>query len=130
MEVLLGLPVDGRVPVTGRSDLDWVEWCERLLGSAPPAAQRSRGKVSIRWLRQNFAGQVAIGDSAIIVAQQARGYLLQLLGGTIFADSSGAHVNLMYLRLLEDFAIAGRASRRIHPHGSPLIGWYVNFITS
>lgn len=177
VEVLLGLPVDGR-PVTGRFDLDWVEWCERLLGSAPPAAQRSRGKVSIRWLRQNFTGQIAIGDSAIVIAQQARGYLLQLLGGTIFADRSGVHVNLMYLPLLEDFAIAGqyswgsaafavlynnlchgsttgsknvggafillqvwawerfpnlaagRASRRIHPHGSPLIGWYVNFIIS
>lgn len=112
VEVLLGLPVDGR-PVTGRFDLDWVEWCERLLGSAPPAeqaAQRSRGKVSIRWLRQNFTGQVAIGDSAIVVVQQVRGYLLQLLGGTIFADRSEAHVNLMYLPLLEDFAIAGQYS--------------------
>ena len=38
VEVLLGLPIDGR-PVTGSTDIAWMRFCEEMLGCRPPEGQ-------------------------------------------------------------------------------------------
>ncbi|KAE9445634.1 hypothetical protein C3L33_22470, partial [Rhododendron williamsianum] len=39
------------------------------------------------------------------VRRQARGYILQLIGGILLPDHSRSHVHLAYLTLLEDFTV-------------------------
>lgn len=109
-EVILGLPVQGRA-VTGNSDLGNVELlCQNLLGATPEDFDKKGQKVKISWLRDRFTGQVDDRAPIEVVKQQARGLLLLLLGGTIFADHTGRFVNLCWLKLLEDFKVAGQYS--------------------
>ncbi|XP_058218437.1 serine/threonine-protein phosphatase 7 long form homolog [Rhododendron vialii] len=109
IEILLGIPVDGR-PVTGTTLIDPDDLCLRLLGEAPGKHDKKGGKVKLKWLRDRFNGIVEDGATAEVVARQARGYLLLLLGGTIFADFTGGCVHLSYLQLLENFDVAGEYS--------------------
>uniref|UniRef100_A0A2N9H4W6 Aminotransferase-like plant mobile domain-containing protein n=1 Tax=Fagus sylvatica TaxID=28930 RepID=A0A2N9H4W6_FAGSY len=46
----------------------------------------------------------------VTVERYARMYILQLMGGSIFADKSQDKVHLMFLTLLEDFDVAGKYS--------------------
>ncbi|KAH7854000.1 hypothetical protein Vadar_008969 [Vaccinium darrowii] len=55
-----------------------------------------------------FDGQIKEGGGEEVVKQKARGFLVRMLGGTIFADHTGTLVNLCWLPLLEDFEKAGR----------------------
>ncbi|KAH7859330.1 hypothetical protein Vadar_034771 [Vaccinium darrowii] len=99
------------------------------------------GKVKFKWLRDRFTGQVEEGAEQEIVERQARGYILLLLGETIFADHTRGYVHLAYLQLLENFDVAGeyswgsaaltnlyhnlchgRLGKRAPKPGSPLIG--------
>ncbi|KAI8567243.1 hypothetical protein RHMOL_Rhmol02G0105800 [Rhododendron molle] len=109
VEILLGIPVDGR-PVTGTTLIDHDDLFLRLLGEAPGERDKKGGKVKLKWLRDRFNGIVEDGAAAEVVARQARGYLLLLLGGTIFADFTGGFVHLSYLQLLENFDVAGEYS--------------------
>uniref|UniRef100_A0A2N9EQQ3 Aminotransferase-like plant mobile domain-containing protein n=1 Tax=Fagus sylvatica TaxID=28930 RepID=A0A2N9EQQ3_FAGSY len=54
----------------------------------------------------------------VTVQQYTRAYILELLGGSYFADKSGEKVHLMFLPMLEDFDAAGRYS-----WGSAVLGW-------
>ncbi|KAH7842642.1 hypothetical protein Vadar_007634 [Vaccinium darrowii] len=111
VEVILGLPVEGEA-VTESTDLKDIEQlCMRLLGKAPSKNNNDlQGqKVTMKWLGQ-FDGQIEEGDGEEVIKQKARGFLLRMLGGTIFADHTGTLVNLCWLPLLEDFEKAGRYS--------------------
>ncbi|KAG5565189.1 hypothetical protein RHGRI_001178 [Rhododendron griersonianum] len=109
VEILLGIPVDGR-PVTGTTLFNPDDLCLRLLGEAPGERDKKGGKVKLKWLRDRFNGIIEDGAAAEVVARQARGYLLLLLGGTSFADFTGGCVHLSYLQLLENFDVAGEYS--------------------
>uniref|UniRef100_A0A2N9IZZ8 Aminotransferase-like plant mobile domain-containing protein n=1 Tax=Fagus sylvatica TaxID=28930 RepID=A0A2N9IZZ8_FAGSY len=52
------------------------------------------------------------------VLPYTRAYILELLGGSYFADKSGEKVHLMFLPMLEDFDAAGRYS-----WGSAVLAW-------
>uniref|UniRef100_A0A2N9EEU1 Aminotransferase-like plant mobile domain-containing protein n=1 Tax=Fagus sylvatica TaxID=28930 RepID=A0A2N9EEU1_FAGSY len=54
----------------------------------------------------------------VTVQQYTRAYILELLGGSYFADKSGEKVHLMFLPMLEDFDAAGRYS-----WGSVVLAW-------
>ena len=54
------------------------------------------------WLRENFTGQLAEEHTQEDARRQARGYILQLIGGMMAPDHSGNMVHSCYLRLLED----------------------------
>jgi hypothetical protein len=54
----------------------------------------------------------------VTVQQYTRAYILELLGGSYFADKSGEKVHLMFLPMLEDFDAAGRYS-----WGSAVLAW-------
>lgn len=105
VEVLLGLPIDGE-PIIGSTNEDWDLLCQRLLGIVPEdKVDRKGGKVTMTWLREHFKGHLAAGYTEENVQQQARGYILQLIGGVLMSDHSGSQVHLAYLTLLEDFTI-------------------------
>ncbi|XP_058203819.1 serine/threonine-protein phosphatase 7 long form homolog [Rhododendron vialii] len=89
VEVLLGIPVDGK-PMTGNTNLKPNDLCKHLLGEQPTEESDINGmKVKASWLSDRFTGQVEEGADPEVVARQARGYLLLLMGETIFADHSG-----------------------------------------
>ncbi|XP_058192020.1 serine/threonine-protein phosphatase 7 long form homolog [Rhododendron vialii] len=105
VEVLLGLPVDGE-PIIGTTNEDWGPLCQRLLGIEPVnKVDRKGGKVKMSWLREHFNGHLVAGYTEENVQQQARGYILQLIGGVLMSDHSGSQVHLAYLTLLEDLTI-------------------------
>ena len=46
----------------------------------------------------------------VVVQRYVRSYILQLIGGSLFADKSNSLVHLMYLPLLSDLQTAGQYS--------------------
>jgi hypothetical protein len=108
VSIQLGLPVDG-LPVTRLIDSKWRELCIRLLGVDPYSPQLSGSRLSLNWLAQQFPPLAADADD-VTVEKYAWMYILQLMGGSIFADKSQDKVHLMFLTLLEDFDVAGKYS--------------------
>ncbi|KAG5524036.1 hypothetical protein RHGRI_030894 [Rhododendron griersonianum] len=108
VEVLLGVPVDGE-PVVGTilKKKDWNGLCERLLGAVPNETRKEikGGKISLTWLRARFRGHLKPGYMDENIQQQARGYILQLIGGILMPDYSGSYVHLCYLTLLDDLPV-------------------------
>ncbi|KAK9125247.1 hypothetical protein Scep_014093 [Stephania cephalantha] len=108
VQVILGLPVDG-LPITGRVEQDYDAFCLTLLGFPFPENNKTEGRIQIqqfsRWFPNlpNNAGDVE-------VQRYARAYILQLLGGTLFADKSNNLVHITYLQFLKDFEAAGKYS--------------------
>ncbi|KAH7848655.1 hypothetical protein Vadar_005780 [Vaccinium darrowii] len=94
VEVILGLPVDGDAVTGTFSATDVEALCTRLLGQVLRDKTERKGQ------------------------KKARGFIMRLLGGTIFADHSGTLVHLGWLKLLDDFDAAGRKS-----WGSAALGW-------
>ncbi|KAH7846134.1 hypothetical protein Vadar_010370 [Vaccinium darrowii] len=102
VEVILGIPIDG-LPVVGSTEQNWDKLCEELLGLIPEAkVSRTGGKVKLSWLRAHFTGHLEAGYLEEQVRQQARGYILLLIGGMLIPDGSGGSVHLCYLSLLRD----------------------------
>ncbi|KAF7151247.1 hypothetical protein RHSIM_Rhsim02G0127300 [Rhododendron simsii] len=139
VEILLRVPVDGEA-VIGRvlQKNEWGPLCNRLLGVVSQEKLHITGvKVLMPWLREHFTGQLPIGYTDEDVRRQARGYILQLIGGILMLDHSGSHVHLACLTLLEDFTLAwvrfpyvalGRKGWHRHPPGSPLgARWHNHF---
>uniref|UniRef100_A0A2N9EHH7 Aminotransferase-like plant mobile domain-containing protein n=1 Tax=Fagus sylvatica TaxID=28930 RepID=A0A2N9EHH7_FAGSY len=116
VEVMLGLPVDGEVLV-GSTELNWSGLCLQLLGVSPPPNKLDGSRLNMKWLQDTFA---VLPDDAneVTVQQYTRAYILELLGGSYFADKSGEKVHLMFLPMLEDFDAAGRYS-----WGSAVLAW-------
>uniref|UniRef100_A0A2N9EDD0 Aminotransferase-like plant mobile domain-containing protein n=1 Tax=Fagus sylvatica TaxID=28930 RepID=A0A2N9EDD0_FAGSY len=114
VEVMLGLPVDGEVLV-GSTELNWSELCLQLLGVSPPPNKLDGSRLNMKWLQDTF-GVLPDDANEVTVQQYTRAYILELLGGSYFADKSGEKVHLMFLPMLEDFDAAGR-----FPHISPAI---------
>uniref|UniRef100_A0A2N9G3G5 Aminotransferase-like plant mobile domain-containing protein n=1 Tax=Fagus sylvatica TaxID=28930 RepID=A0A2N9G3G5_FAGSY len=120
VEVILGLPVDGEVLV-GSTELNWSELCLQLLGVSPPPNKLDGSRLNMKWLQDTF-GVLPDDANEVTVQQYIRAYILELLGGSYFADKSGEKVHLMFLPMLEDFDAAGTlwAWSRF-PHISPAI---------
>uniref|UniRef100_A0A2N9GDJ3 Aminotransferase-like plant mobile domain-containing protein n=1 Tax=Fagus sylvatica TaxID=28930 RepID=A0A2N9GDJ3_FAGSY len=128
VEVMLGLPVDGEVLV-GSTELNWSGLCLQLLGVSPPPNKLDGSRLNMKWLQDTF-GVLPDDANEVTVQQYTRAYILELLGGSYFADKSGEKVHLMFLPMLEDFDAAGRYSwdsavlawlYREFPHISPAI---------
>ncbi|XP_058224483.1 protein MAIN-LIKE 1-like [Rhododendron vialii] len=110
VEVLLGIPVEGKA-VTRNKNLKPHDLCKHLLGENTTEESDINGiKVKASLLSDRFTGQVEEGADPEVVACQARGYLLLLMGETIFADHSGGYVHLANLERLENFDEAGTYS--------------------
>uniref|UniRef100_A0A2N9GC63 Aminotransferase-like plant mobile domain-containing protein n=1 Tax=Fagus sylvatica TaxID=28930 RepID=A0A2N9GC63_FAGSY len=116
VEVILGLPVDGEVLV-GSTELNWSELCLQLLGVSPPPNKLDGSRLNMKWLQDTF-GVLPDDANEVTVQQYIRAYILELLGGSYFADKSGEKVHLMFLPMLEDFDAAERYS-----WGSAVLGW-------
>ncbi|KAL7212054.1 hypothetical protein ACSBR2_014838 [Camellia fascicularis] len=94
VNILFGLRVDGKV-ITGNTSYDWLVVCNRLT-----------------------YGNLPIDVDDVIVQRYARAFILQLLGCSIFAGKFGSTMQLMFLRLLEDFDVVGEYS-----WGSAALAW-------
>ena len=101
--VQLGLPVDGE-PVVGSLLYDWKVLCEDYLGVRPPEMKGQR--LSLPWLAEQFTELPPDAD-VVSVQRYARAYIMQLIGGFLFADKSNTLVHCMFLPLLINFDQAG-----------------------
>ena len=111
--VMLGLPVDGQ-PVVGSTNINWHILCGKLLGRTPRPIKLKGARLSMPWLNDVFG----VLPDDVTVQQYARAYILEMIGGSIFADKSGNRVHLQWLGLLRDFDIAGSYS-----WGSTTLAW-------
>uniref|UniRef100_A0A2N9F283 Aminotransferase-like plant mobile domain-containing protein n=1 Tax=Fagus sylvatica TaxID=28930 RepID=A0A2N9F283_FAGSY len=116
MEVMLGLPVDGR-PVIRSTILKWPELCGELLGVIPPPEKLVGCRLNMTWLSETF-GVLPDNADEVTVQRYARAYILEMLGGSVFADTSGDLVHLLWLMFLDDFDTAGEYS-----WGSAALAW-------
>jgi hypothetical protein len=69
------------------------------------------------WLSEQF-GVLPDDANEVIVQWYARAYILEMLGGSVFADTSVDKVHLIWLKFLEDFDTAGEYS-----WGSVALAW-------
>uniref|UniRef100_A0A2N9H7H7 Aminotransferase-like plant mobile domain-containing protein n=1 Tax=Fagus sylvatica TaxID=28930 RepID=A0A2N9H7H7_FAGSY len=88
-----------------------------LLGVSPPPNKLDGSRLNMKWLQDTF-GVLPDDANEVTVQQYTRAYILELLGGSYFADKSGEKVHLMFLPMLEDFDAAGRYS-----WGSAVLAW-------
>jgi len=101
VEVLLGLPVEGRPVTCATRHIIWIDLCARLLGKVPPPGKIRGGRLKSSWLRNEFNIIPADADQATL-DQYARAYILMLITGCLFSDHSGSLVHLAFLALLEN----------------------------
>ncbi|KAK9110075.1 hypothetical protein Sjap_018135 [Stephania japonica] len=86
VEIQLGLPING-MPVTGSTYVDYPTVCERLLGARPEPLDLSGNRVLVSWLEQNVPS-IEDDNNEEMVRRYVRSYILQLIGGCVFADMS------------------------------------------
>ncbi|XP_073107638.1 serine/threonine-protein phosphatase 7 long form homolog isoform X2 [Elaeis guineensis] len=106
--IQLGLPVDG-LPVIGSTQHNWQQVCLELLGVAPPPDKLKGSRLSMVWLEEQF-NELSPDADDIVIQRYARAYILQLMGGCLFADKSNNLMHIMFLPLLEDLDSAGHYS--------------------
>lgn len=106
--IQLGLPVDG-LPVTGTTAIDWRQLCHDLLGVVPPQDRLHGSRISPSWLAEQFH-ELPHDAEEIVIQRYARAYILQLMGGCLFMDTTGKAMHLMFLPLLANFETAGHYS--------------------
>ncbi|KAH7859964.1 hypothetical protein Vadar_007581 [Vaccinium darrowii] len=110
VEIITGLPVDGR-PIIGRTDLNWEQIVQDLLGlSLENAVGRRGNKLTLQWLQQHFNGEVEETDTQVQIEQKAHGYIMQLIGVVLVPDQSSSRVHLCYLKLLRGLRVDGQYS--------------------
>ena len=68
----------------------------------PPPSQIRGSSISARWLCEQFS-YPPTGVDDVILQRYARAFILALLGGALFANKTGTHVQLCYLPLLRNF---------------------------
>ena len=84
--IQLGLPIDG-LPVTGSTRHDGSQVCADLLGVVPPPTRFRGSRLSLVWLGEQFS-ELPVDADDLAIRRYARAYILQLLGGCLFADKS------------------------------------------
>uniref|UniRef100_A0A9I9E2J8 Aminotransferase-like plant mobile domain-containing protein n=1 Tax=Cucumis melo TaxID=3656 RepID=A0A9I9E2J8_CUCME len=80
----LGLPVDGE-PLTGSLRYNWMLICNDYLGVVPSDMKGQR--LSLPWLAEQFE-ELPLDANIVSVQRYARAYIMQLIGGFLFADKS------------------------------------------
>ncbi|KAL6317488.1 hypothetical protein AAG906_030241 [Vitis piasezkii] len=88
----LGLPIDG-VVVSGSTCLDWKEVCATLLGVVPEDRYISGQRLHLTWLTEHFPS-LAPDIDVEYVRCYARAFILQFIGGFLFADKSNNKIHL------------------------------------
>ena len=114
--VLVGLPIDGDA-IIGHTHMDWRRICHDLLGGTPGDRDIDGQRLHLNWLLDKFSTLPPDADEESIRCY-CRAYILQLIGGCLFADKSNSKVHLMFLPFLKDFDTAGTYS-----WGSACLAW-------
>ena len=84
MSYQLGLQVDG-LSVTRFTSSRLRELCIQLLGVDPPSSALNGSHLSLNWFVQQFP-PLAADVNDVMVERCAQMYILQLMGGSIYAD--------------------------------------------
>ncbi|KAL5158270.1 Serine/threonine-protein phosphatase 7 long form [Glycine soja] len=86
-----------------KTNLDWAELCEELLGVRPQEGELQGSLVKLSWLAHHFS-EINIHDGNIEQLQRfTRAWILRFIGGVLFVDKSSSKVSLRYLQFLRDF---------------------------
>ena len=91
--------------------------CATLLGVLPEDKDISEQRLRLTWLTEHFPSLAPDADVEFMQCY-ARAFILQFIGGFLFADKSNNMVHLMFLSLLEDFGVIGTYS-----WGSACLAW-------
>ncbi|XP_019433550.1 PREDICTED: serine/threonine-protein phosphatase 7 long form homolog [Lupinus angustifolius] len=98
----LGLPING-AHVTSITSGNWEMICHNLLGAIPTDKQIMGQRIQMSWLDSAFVVLPQDVDD-VVIEQQARAFILRMIGVFLMLDTSGSRVHLMYLPLLEDLS--------------------------
>ncbi|KAI0497075.1 hypothetical protein KFK09_023403 [Dendrobium nobile] len=126
VQLILGIRIDG-APIIGSSVVGdglrwdtWIECCNELLGShADPNVtyhdpddndvevifrmghSQAYSIIPLRWLRWTFYRESYEDLPRHVFLQHVRAYIMYMLGCYLLPDTSGSHVHMQYLPLLE-----------------------------
>ncbi|KAK4385875.1 hypothetical protein Sango_2711500 [Sesamum angolense] len=106
----MGTPIDGE-PVSGtdleRTSVQWQEYCMQYIGFAPEEGALKGSRLQVKAIIHHISRVHITPDTPhLTVVQYARAVALLLLGGTMYPDSLGNLVSLLYLAKLEDIVAA------------------------
>ena len=104
IEVMLGIPVD-RLPVTGKTDMNWCLLYRELLGHQPPPLIPNMSilvgaRIRYKWFDAWFVIPSTADAGDEVVQQHAHYHLLVWIGALLFLDKSADRVSLMPLQFL------------------------------
>ncbi|TYK21956.1 serine/threonine-protein phosphatase 7 long form-like protein [Cucumis melo var. makuwa] len=99
----LRLPVD-REPLIGSLRYNWKVICKDILGVVPSDMKGQR--LSLLWLAEQFE-ELPSDVDVVSVQGYARAYIIQLIGGFLFAYKSNTLVHCMFLKFVFDFNQVG-----------------------
>ena len=91
--------------------------CATLLGVVLGDRDISGQRLRLTWLIEHFPSLPPDADVESVRCY-ARAFILQLIGGFLFADKSNNRVHLMFLPLLEDLGVTDTYS-----WGSACLAW-------
>ncbi|XP_008444031.1 serine/threonine-protein phosphatase 7 long form homolog [Cucumis melo] len=101
--VQLRLPVD-REPLIGSLRYNLKVICKDILGVVPSDMKGQR--LSLLWLAEQFE-ELPSDVDVVSVQRYARAYIMQLIGGFLFAYKSNTLVHCMFLKFVFDFNQVG-----------------------
>ncbi|KAL8115534.1 hypothetical protein AgCh_022148 [Apium graveolens] len=108
--VLLGLPIDGRalivdyIPGPGDALLDLVA---SIFGTAPPSTFLNGARTSCSFFSSLTPRILPETASLDEVMHRTRCYIVHLIAGVLFTDTSGGYIHPMYLPFLRDLDSCG-----------------------
>ncbi|TYK21403.1 serine/threonine-protein phosphatase 7 long form-like protein [Cucumis melo var. makuwa] len=101
--VQLVLSVDGE-PLAGSLRYNWKVICIDFLEVVPPKMKGQQ--LSLPWLAEQFQ-ELPPNADIVSVHRYARAYIMQLIGGFLFADKLNTLVHCMFLQFIFDFEQVG-----------------------
>ena len=99
----LVLSVDGE-PLAGSLRYNWKVICIDFLEVVPPKMKGQQ--LSLPWLAEQFQ-ELPPNADIVSVHRYARAYIMQLIGGFLFADKLNTLVHCMFLQFIFDFEQVG-----------------------
>ncbi|CAN0859558.1 Serine/threonine-protein phosphatase 7 long form homolog [Linum grandiflorum] len=91
---LTGLPVTGdALYVEYEKDTNWAAIVDEVLGESPGGHLKGDRRVKMSWLHDHFYSCTDVADDD----ENARAYMLSIIGGFMLPDRSSAYVQCQYL---------------------------------
>ncbi|KAK1369701.1 hypothetical protein POM88_035793 [Heracleum sosnowskyi] len=108
--VILGLPIDGNPVMCDASpapNMSWADTAGSIFGFVPTKDCFNGSRLQLNWFASVTPHRLSEHASEADVLHHTRCYLIQLIGGSLFTDTSGGLIHCMWVQFVRDLAACG-----------------------